>query len=162
MKFRLPHARLRRFQKSHFSLVLIRRVCYGFPDMKRTNARTVPGYVAGIVLAAALAMGVAAHAADFTGTWKTNRGTLQLAQEGNLVIGRFSGEARWRIEGTTSGNRLEFVWADPAGRRGRGVLVAYPGYCSFEGAWWPGSLVGHGGEWRGIKTSDDYFCGGDE
>lgn len=117
--------------------------------------------VAGIALAQ-MVFGSGAFAADFTGTWKTSRGILQLAQVGNLVIGRFAGEERWRIEGSTSGNRLEFIWVDTFGRRGRGVLAAYPGHCSFEGTWWVGAFAEYGGCWIGTKVSDDILCGGDD
>lgn len=76
---------------------------------------------------------------DFTGTWNTSQGPVEIYQNGCSAMGTFPSPIRFHsISGTVSGNSLMFSWEGPMGT-GNGVLTISQGLDYFSGTWGYGS-----------------------
>jgi hypothetical protein len=88
--------------------------------------------------------------ADFTGTWNTSQGPVELFQSGCSVEGVFPSPLRFHtLRGMVSGNSLEFDWQGPLGS-GRGVITINETLDAFSGTWGHGES-GAGGTIEGWK-----------
>ena len=72
-------------------------------------------------------------AAPFTGIWLTDLGLMELEQSGNDVKGAFALRGTSSIEGTATGNKLEFTYK--AFKSGKGSFQARRYGWSFFDGW---------------------------
>ncbi|MCA9671630.1 MAG: hypothetical protein KC503_38795 [Myxococcales bacterium] len=85
----------------------------------------------------------------FSGTWNTNWGTLELAQQRTgLVIGKFSGFRHGHVSGRVEGNRFVFTWSQREhGHRGKGYMLMTRDGDELDGRWGYGKNFDGGGRW---------------
>lgn len=92
---------------------------------------------------------------DWTGTWETNYGKVELQQTNNTVTGVYVLK-QGRINGRISGNKLVGEWSEapsyaPPNDAGEFEIQMNQSGRAFEGKWWkPGSAKEH--EWSGRKV----------
>ena len=94
---------------------------------------------------------VSAQSCDWTGTWKTNWGNMELQQFDNNVTGTYTHD-RGRISGTVFGNMLIGTWSEdaqenpymPPDNAGEIEFTISEDCSSFDGRW----RYGSSGEWR--------------
>jgi hypothetical protein len=98
-----------------------------------------------------------ARPASFTGKWNTNWGPMDITQKGSQVMGHYTGQYKGIIEGTVSGNRLDFTWSQPDGQFGKGYFIISSDGSSINGAWGMKDSDSDGGPWTGTRVS-----GGDQ
>lgn len=93
--------------------------------------------------------------ADWTGTWETNYGKVELRQADNIVTGVYVLK-QGRIHGQASDNRLVGKWSEapsyaPPNDAGDFEIYMDRSGSSFKGNWWkPGSGKEH--EWFGRRA----------
>lgn len=95
--------------------------------------------------------------ADFSGTWYTTWGQVNLEQNGNQVSGTYE-YSNGEIEGTVRGNTLEFEWREDTGTYGTGYFVMRADGKGFDGEWKYHDSFGWEGSWSGEDvpgTSDE-------
>jgi len=89
---------------------------------------------------------------QFTGTWDTDFGDLNLIQNGNSLTGTYSYQGG-KIEGTVNGTTATGTWSEapthqPPNDAGDFIFTIQPGCSSFNGQWrygscdWDGDIVG--------------------
>jgi hypothetical protein len=117
----------------------------------------------GIVLAVFLTIGVGCTSQaqkdktsphpskDLSGTWKTNVVNLHLTQSGNTVSGTYDYEGG-TLEGTITGNRLDYTWNQTNGKKGRGYFIISDDWKSISGSYGYNDDDSNGGEWKGTKV----------
>jgi hypothetical protein len=101
------------------------------------------------ILAAA---NVSARPASFTGKWTTNWGPMEITQKGSQVMGHYIGQYKGIIEGTVSGNRLDFTWSQPDGQFGKGYFIISSDGSAINGAWGTKDSDSDGGPWTGTRV----------
>ena len=94
---------------------------------------------------------------DWTGTWDTNWGKMELVQTGNQVTGTYESD-NGKIEGLVSGNTLTGTWSEypsysPPGDAGDIVFIISEDCSSFDGKWRYGTSGGWSGSWTGARKS---------
>ena len=87
---------------------------------------------------------------DLSGTWKTNLVDLHLTQSGNAVSGTYDYEGG-KLEGTITGNRLDYAWNQTNGKKGRGYFIISDDWNSVSGSYGYNDDAANGGEWKGTK-----------
>jgi len=87
---------------------------------------------------------------DLSGTWKTNVVDLHLTQSGNAVSGTYDYEGG-KLEGTITGNRLDYTWSQTNGKKGRGYFIISDDWKSMSGSYGYNDDSANGGEWKGTK-----------
>ena len=87
---------------------------------------------------------------DLSGTWKTNLVDLHLTQSGNAVSGTYDYEGG-KLEGTITGNRLDYTWHQTNGKKGRGYFIISDDWNSVAGSYGYNGAAANGGEWKGTK-----------
>jgi hypothetical protein len=87
---------------------------------------------------------------DLSGTWKTNLVDLHLTQSGNAVSGTYDYEGG-KLEGTITGNRLDYTWDQANGKKGRGYFIIADDGNSLSGSYGYNDDDTNGGEWKGTK-----------
>ncbi len=92
---------------------------------------------------------------SFTGVWNTNWGPMKMTQKGSQVMGHYTGQFKGIIDGTVSGNRLDFTWSQPNGEHGRGYFIISGDGNSFDGAWGMNDSDSDGGCWTGARVPVD-------
>jgi|GEM_PF-3130243 len=101
---------------------------------------------------------------NFSGTWYTTWGEMELIQNGTHVTGTYD-YASGLIEGAVIGNKLTFVWTEQISDSGEltELLSAGPGYFilspdgkSFRGAWKYDDSTEWYGAWEGFREEKDY------
>ena len=117
----------------------------------------------GIVLAVFLTIGVGCtsqaqkdktspHASkDLSGTWKTNIVDLHLKQSDDAASGTYDYEGG-TLEGTITGNRLDYTWNQTNGKKGRGYFIISDDWKSMSGSYGYNDDDSNGGEWTGTKV----------
>ncbi len=91
--------------------------------------------------------------ANFSGTWNTSQGPIEIYQNGCSAEGIFPSPVRFHsIMGTVSGYNLQFNWEGPMGS-GTGVLTISQGLDAFTGSWNYGTGGTGGGTIEGWKGS---------
>ncbi|NPV61780.1 MAG: hypothetical protein HPY61_03975 [Methanotrichaceae archaeon] len=96
-----------------------------------------------------------AGSSDWSGTWNTDWGPMQLQQSGNRVNGTYTHD-QGRIDGTAYGNRLVGTWSEapsysPPGDAGDMEFMMSEDGQSFSGSWRYGSDGGWSGGWTGSR-----------
>lgn len=92
--------------------------------------------------------------ADFSGEWDSTWGTVMLYQEGDGVTGTYSyedlfaGMVYGSIEGTVSGNQLDFGWEEDGVGYGTGYFLMYPEATLSKGN--GSSTIPHSGKGHGL------------
>ncbi len=86
---------------------------------------------------------------DFSGSWNTEWGVLTIRQNGESVTGEYTHKAG-KIEGTVSGDRLNFFWAQSPSYStpsdaGDGYFIISTDGKKLNGKW----RYGYSGEWQG-------------
>jgi len=94
---------------------------------------------------------------DWTGTWETDWGRMELQQKGNKVNGTYPYD-QGRIQGTVSGRNLTGTWSEypsysPPGDAGDIVFIISEDCSSFDGTWRYGTSGGWSGSWTGARKS---------
>ncbi len=88
---------------------------------------------------------------DFTGSWDTNWGTVELTQIDAKVTGSYSGPFNGTIEGDVMGSALSFKWFQPNGQWGKGVFTLGADGNSFTGSWGTGEAE-PSDDWSGTRA----------
>jgi hypothetical protein len=91
--------------------------------------------------------------ATFTGRWNTNWGPMEMTQKGSQVMGHYTGQFKGIIDGTVSGNRLDFTWSQPNGEHGKGYFVLSGDGNSIDGMWGTDESDSNGGNWTGTRSA---------
>ena len=106
--------------------------------------------MAGILLILTLlcAPAVLSQSCDWTGSWSTNYGQMELQQSGITVTGTYTWD-QGRIQGSVFGNRLVGTWSEapsysPTADAGDFEFTLSDDCNSFSGRW----RYGSSGEWR--------------
>jgi len=92
---------------------------------------------------------------DWTGTWDTNYGKVELLQKGNIVTGSY-GIKHGRINGLALDDRLSGKWSEapsyaPPNDAGEFAIQMDPSGRSFKGKWWKPAPLSEK-EWNGHKV----------
>lgn len=92
---------------------------------------------------------------DWSGTWNTDWGTMQLQQSGDKVTGNYTHD-QGRIDGTAFGSQLVGTWSEapsysPPDDGGDLEIVMSEDCQSFSGSWRYGSEGGWSGGWTGSR-----------
>ena len=87
---------------------------------------------------------------DLSGTWKTNIVDLHLKQSDDAVSGTYDYEGG-TLEGTITGNRLDYTWNQTNGKKGRGYFIISDDWKSISGSYGYNDDDSNGGEWKGTK-----------
>jgi len=92
---------------------------------------------------------------DWSGTWNTDWGTMQLQQSGDKVTGNYTHD-QGRIDGTAFGSQLVGTWSEapsysPPDDGGDLEIVMSEDCQSFSGSWRYGSEGGWSGGWIGSR-----------
>lgn len=94
------------------------------------------------------ALPMVAQVPDLSGTWFSNRGVLQVQQQGNDVTARYGDQDACSLSGTRAGNKIEFT-----AKEGRaeltGTLEFDAGAHRFTGDW---KSANGKGSWRGWRS----------
>lgn len=105
------------------------------------------------------AVGAGGGACDWTGTWDTNWGKMELVQTGTRVTGTYEHD-NGKIVGEESGNSLIGTWSEapsysPPDDAGDFEFTISPDCNSFTGKWRYGSTSGDWkvGGWTGDRVS---------
>ena len=88
---------------------------------------------------------------DLSGVWKTNFADLFLKQSGNTVTGSYEYEGG-KLEGTITGNRLDYTWTQTNGKKGKGYFIISDDWKSISGRYGYNDDNSSGGEWKGGKV----------
>ena len=89
---------------------------------------------------------------DFSGSWDTNWGRIELTQRGNKVMGHYTGQYTGIIDGTVTGSRLNFTWSQSNGQYGKGYFDISPDGATISGSWGAQESDSDGGEWNGTRA----------
>lgn len=105
----------------------------------------------GVIATIILTVGLVLAAGNFTGTWSTGWGPVNMTQVGNRVSGNYGGSAPGKLNGLVKGNKLYFSWIGDNGGKGRGIFVYGANGNSFTGTWGNGTSYNNGGAWNGSR-----------
>jgi hypothetical protein len=113
---------------------------------------------------------------DYTGSWVSTFGPMELTQSGTTVHGYYLIQegVKCRVQGEVQGDRLEFTYREP-NAAGEGWFELSADGSSFSGRWhpqespqwgaWTGARVGYGGLWESsfgllrLVEEDDHVHG---
>jgi len=92
---------------------------------------------------------------DWTGTWETNYGKVELQQTGNTVTGSYMIK-QGRIDGIVLGNELSGKWSEapsyaPPNDAGEFIIRMDKSGISFKGMWWKLAPLSEK-EWSGRRV----------
>ena len=88
---------------------------------------------------------------SFTGFWETNFADLRLFQTENKVTGDYNYKGG-KIDGTVTGNRLDYFWSQEDGKKGKGYFIVTNSGQDIEGEYGYDDNSTSGGNWSGKKT----------
>jgi len=91
-----------------------------------------------------------AQPGNWTGTWKTDFGTMVLTQTGNSVTGSYTHE-EGRVSGAVQGNTLTGTWSQKQSKTGRFKFTMSADGRSFRGLWGLGSQGPISSGWNGTR-----------
>ena len=99
---------------------------------------------------------------NWDGIWETTFGQMNLAQDGNRVVGTYGTLGGW-IEGEISGRVLSFRWSEPPMRsnpyyNGHGEFTLIAGHTNFNG-WYKISGGSEEYKWNGTRLRDREITG---
>lgn len=109
-------------------------------------------FQAALIFALPSLLVILAQGCDWTGTWNTNYGTMDLQQYGNSVTGTYT-YSEGHIKGTANGNQLVGSWTENSGTSGTFDFAIATDCNSFDGNWRTTTSGSWSGHWTGTRTS---------
>ena len=89
---------------------------------------------------------------NLSGLWKTSFADLSLLQTGNNVTGTYNYKGG-KLEGTITGNRLDYSWSQDNGKKGKGFFIISEDWQTITGKYGYDNSTTSGGKWSGKKST---------
>jgi hypothetical protein len=90
-------------------------------------------------------------AKNLTGFWKTDFADLCLLQTENKVTGSYNYKGG-KLEGTITGNCLDYSWSQEDGKKGKGYFVVTNNWQNINGKYGYNDNSTSGGNWSGKRS----------